>query len=541
MFERMARLEARLAKVETQIGLESAPAIAPAPVEPAAIPGNAVHPGIGHVEDELEQQVGQSGFAIAGISTLTIGAGYMLSLPYSRLPLAAPGLLGMALAGGLLAAAHVGRRGFGPLADYVRGAAMALLFLATLRLSFFGRQPAISLESFPGQALLVLIVGVNAAVAWRSRSRWLAALALLTGCGAILAVGTGGFLLIALPLLAAGVVLAARQRGWTALLLTGIPSLYVTYFFWAIGNPLGGGHFHYATEPPAAPAVLLVIAGTFAAAYLWRPNREHEDGATNTGALLNCLVGYPPFLVHSAAAYRQSFTLLHLTAFLIFLGVAVQFWVRERSRVSTFFYALTGYAALSMAILKAAPVPDVFVWLSGQSIVVVATAIWFRSRLIVVANFLIYAAMVLGYMFVADRETGISIGFGLVALVSARILNWQRDRLELKTELMRNAYLLSAFVVFPYALHHLVPLRFVALSWVGLAVAYYALNFAARSQKYRWMGHATLGLTAVFLLFAGSGRIEPVYRIASFLALGTVLMIVSLVFTHLQKHERGGA
>lgn len=538
MDERLARLEARLARVETHVGLESTPDAATAPVGEVVAPTSSAQSQVMGVEDELEQQVGQNGFAIAGIVTLTIGAGYMLSLPYPGLPVAAPGILGIALAVGLLAPAHFGRRGFGLLTDYVRGAAMTLLFIGTLRLYFFGRQPALALDAFPGRTLLVLTVVINAAVAWRGRSPWLALLALLIGCTAVLAVDTGGFLIVALPLLAGSVVVAVRRRRWTALLLAAIPSVYATYFIWAIGNPLGGGRFHYVTEPATAPAILIVTAGIFATGYLWRPDREREDGTMNAGALLNCLVGYTAFLVHTAAAHPRNFTFLHIAAFLVFLGVAVLFWVRERSRVSTFFYALTGYAALSMAILKAAPVPDVFVWLSGQSIVVVATAIWFRSRLIVVANFLIYAAIVLGYMFVADRETGISIGFGLVALVSARILNWQRDRLELKTELMRNAYLLSGFVVFPYALHHLVPLRYVALAWIGLAVAYYALNFAARSQKYRWMGHATLGLTAIFLLLAGSGRIEPVYRVASFLALGTVLMVVSFVFTRLRKHPR---
>jgi uncharacterized membrane protein len=116
----------------------------------------------------------------------------------------------------------------------------------------------------------------------------------------------------------------------------------------------------------------------------------------------------------------------------------------------------------------------------------------------------------------------------LVALVSARLLNWQQERLELKTELMRNAYLLGAFIVFPYALYHLAAARFVALAWVGLAVGYYVLNRLVRNQKYRWMGHATLALTALFLVFAGAARIEPIWRIASFLALGTVLLIVSL-------------
>jgi hypothetical protein len=198
---------------------------------------------------------------------------------------------------------------------------------------------------------------------------------------------------------------------------------------------------------------------------------------------------------------------------------------------------MTGYMALSAAILNATGAPEVFVWLSVQSVVVVATAIWFRSRFIVVANCLIYGATVLGYMVLAEQENGISLGFGLVALVSARILNWQRDRLELKTGLMRNAYLIGAFVVFPYALYHLVPGRYVGLAWVGVALFYYAMNLVVRNQKFRWMGHATLLLTALFVVIVGTGRFGPVDRVLSFLALGTVMLVVSLVFTRLRQKK----
>lgn len=51
--------------------------------------------------------------------------------------------------------------------------------------------------------------------------------------------------------------------------------------------------------------------------------------------------------------------------------VAVMFWVRERSQFATFIYAMTGYGALSMALIKAAEVPQLFVWLSAQSLLVV--------------------------------------------------------------------------------------------------------------------------------------------------------------------------
>jgi uncharacterized membrane protein len=122
--------------------------------------------------------------------------------------------------------------------------------------------------------------------------------------------------------------------------------------------------------------------------------------------------------------------------------------------------------------------------------------------------------------------------------MSARILNWNKDRLELKTELMRNAYLTGALLVFPYALYHLVPGRYVALAWVGVALGYYVWSLVAKNRKYRWMGHATLLLTTGYVAVVGTRGLEPVYRIVSFLVLGTVLLIVSLSFTRWQSRAR---
>lgn len=415
---------------------------------------------------------------------------------------------------------------------------MALLFFATLRLYFFGAERALSTASLPGRALIVLVVVINLTLAWRRQSPWLAGLALLMAHAAALAVGSAGFVLGGVTVLSALVVAASRKADWPQLPLVGIPVGFLTYLIWAIGNPFLGGAFRFAAGPGVAPAVILAVMVIFAAGSLVRPNRETENATACLGALLNCGFGYGLFLVHTAASFAPAFAAAHLLGSAVLLTLAILFWVRERSRVSTFFYAMTGYAALSAAIMKLAAMPEVFVWLSLQSIIVVATAVWFRSRFIVVANFLIYVAIILGYVVMAKRESGVSLGFGLVALGSARILNWQRDRLELKTELMRNAYLFSAFIVFPYALYHLMPGRYVGLAWVGLASAYYLLNLVVHNQKYRWMGHATLLMTMFYQIVIGIKRLDPVYRIVSFLALGTVLLIVSLSFTWWRSRQR---
>ena len=57
--------------------------------------------------------------------------------------------------------------------------------------------------------------------------------------------------------------------------------------------------------------------------------------------------------MHTAAAFPSNFVAAHLAASVMFLVLAVVFWLRSHSYASTIFYAMTGYAALSMAIIKA--------------------------------------------------------------------------------------------------------------------------------------------------------------------------------------------
>jgi hypothetical protein len=540
--DRLARLEARLARLEAHLGIaradDSTAAVAAVSGQFSAAPPVVVADGgVARTEDELEFEVGQNWFAVAGIVALTLGAGFLLSLPFASLPAIVPSLAGYLVVGALFFVARMWRDTFAAVAGYLRGAGMAFLLFSTLRLSFPLSRPVLAIDSLAAHLLLLAVVAANLWLALRRKSPWLMGVALATG-GVMVAVVNAHWLAFGgLGLLAIVAVYACVRERWRVLELASVAFVYAAYLAWALGPQFRGVAWHFATAPAVAPVMLLSCAIVLASGWWWRAPAEGEGNWEAVHALLNCALGYGLFLVHTAIAFPAAVATDHALAFAVFLGIAIVFWQRRASRASTFFYAMTGYAALSVAILKASSVPAVFVWLSVQSVVVVATAIWFRSRFIVVANFLIYVGIVLGYIVVAERETGISLGFGVVALVSARILNWQQDRLELKTTLMRNAYLVGAWLVFPYALYHLVPGKYVALAWVGLALGYYALNLLVQNQKYRWMGHATLLLTMCYVIVVGTSRFEPVYRVLSFLVLGTVLLVVSLVFTRLRKRR----
>jgi hypothetical protein len=181
--------------------------------------------------------------------------------------------------------------------------------------------------------------------------------------------------------------------------------------------------------------------------------------------------------------------------------------------------------------------PEFFVWLSWQSVIVVSTAVWFRSRFIVVANFIIYLVVFIAYLSSSATVGLISVGFGVVALVSARILNWQKDKLALRTELMRNAYLASALLFLPYALYNSVPPHFVSVSWLILAALYYSAGRVLKSRKYRWMALLTMSLTILYVFIVDLTTVDPVVRIISFLAVGSALLGISMIYSRKRKKD----
>ncbi len=539
--ERLARIEERLSSLESQLQAasrrqdfnSSLSSDLPQP-EAERLPAKAEE----EREEALELALGQRWFAHVGILVLALGAAFTLSLPFAGLPPIVPSLMGYTVVGCLFLVSWVWRTSFELLSRYLYAAAMALLYFATLRLFYFG-VPVLSADSTLGRAILLAAVVINLAIAFRRQSPFLLALAFPMGCLTALLLHSAVGLFALLTLLSAVVTYAWVRYGWSWVLLAGTPAVFLTHLLWALQVPTRGGEFQFVKEPSTGLFVLLLYAVILASGPLLRQTQKSEDAFTVVSSLLISGLGYTLFVLHSIASFDAIRVPSNLAATAVFLGLAALFWKIQKSQLTCFFYAMTGYMALSVAILGAFTPPNVFVWLSVQSLIVVATALWFCSPFIVVANFFIYLAIVATYMVLTKQETGVSLVFGLVALLSARTLNWQKERLHLKTGKMRNAYLAGAFIVFPYALYHLVPRAYVALSWVCVAGLYYLLNLLIQNQKYRWMGHFTLLITVFYVLFVGIVQLPSTQRIVSLLLLGTVLVVISLVFT--RKRTRGPA
>jgi hypothetical protein len=199
------------------------------------------------------------------------------------------------------------------------------------------------------------------------------------------------------------------------------------------------------------------------------------------------------------------------------------------------FYALYGFVALSTAVYGIYGLPVAYFLLSIQSLLVVSMAIWFRSRIIVIMNFFLYIMLLITYLATSHSIDSINISFALIALVSARIINWQRNRLEIQTDLLRNVYMIVGFLAVLFSLYKIVPGNYVTLSWTIAAVAYFVISILLHNIKYRWMAIFTMIAAALYLFIIDLATVGMVYRIVAFMFLAIISIGISLFYAKRKK------
>jgi hypothetical protein len=494
-------------------------------------------------DEVLEFKIGQSFFAKAGITAFVIGIIFLLTLPLENFPPAVPVLFGFLAAAGFIFLPGLIKKSFPHFHGYLVGGGVALLFFTVLRMYYFADVQLISSKMVE----LVLLNGVfitGIVVSLKRSSSYIASLAIAIGYSAALVGENPYYIFSSIALVAAVSSYLKIKYKWDSLFTFSIVLGFLTHFLWMMNNPLMGNELKIVSEPGVNILFLFLYFLIYNTAYASKNEAKGESTLKVFNLVLSGFLFYVLLLSTSLSGKNHDyFTIAHFSASVVFLLYSAYFWMRERSKHITFYYAMFGYLALSSAIVFEYNIPNSFVWLCWQSLVVLSTAVWFRSRFIVVANFFIYLFILLLYTSLVKEITLVSLSFGFVPLVSARVLNWQKDRLELKTENMRNSYLLIALLLIPYIFYKMFPAGYVALSWVGVAVIYYVLSNLLKIKKYRWMSLLTFLMTIIYVSLLGLTSSELIYKVVSFLVLGAVLIGISVIYSRakvkssLQKEE----
>jgi uncharacterized membrane protein len=119
----------------------------------------------------------------------------------------------------------------------------------------------------------------------------------------------------------------------------------------------------------------------------------------------------------------------------------------------------------------------------------------------------------------------------LVALVTARIINWKKERLNIKTEYIRNLYLVFGFVMTLVAFYHAVPISYITVSWIFAALLFFILGRLINNIKYRWLAIGIIVISAIKLIFVDMSDIDIGFRVLVFLLMAIISISVSILYT----------
>ncbi len=529
----LRRLEARIARIETYLQLGPLPEQEES-VESrqAALLARAKSEEV--KEAALELKIGEFWLARVGIVALLVGIAFFIAYPIAMLPRLLHSLIGFLAVAGLFAVSRLWRISYPYLSRILFGGGLILLYYATLRLHFFSTPPLLS-NKVAAMSALLAVVGYHFVLAARRRSEFLAGVAIFLGYVTALLGDATHFTLPLVALTALAAVFFLLKYNYQTVALFSILGAYFAHLLWLLNNPLLGRPLGAVAEHQYNLVYLFLYAAIFAVPNLLRAEDSFSEAAKISLPLLNGAGFLGMAALVGLTFFKPELASLYFAIAALFLAFAIGSWVWRKSRFATSFYACFGYLALSAAIFSRFESPQYFIWLGWQSLLVISTSIWFRSQIVVVANTIIYTAIFLAYLRLAPATAAVNFSYAVVALLSARLLNWKTERLALKTELMRNIYLASALVIIPYGLYHTAPKSYVSLSWLAAAGFFFLMSLLLKNKKYRWMAIFTIFLAIVYVFVVDLARLEAGYRILSFLALGIVLMAISLLYARARQ------
>ena len=144
---------------------------------------------------------------------------------------------------------------------------------------------------------------------------------------------------------------------------------------------------------------------------------------------------------------------------------------------------------------------------------------------------MLFVMLLIFYMFTSGNHDATNFSFMLVAFITARFINWQKERLNIKTEHIRNLYLVSGFVMTLVAFYHAIPSSYITGSWICAAILFFIVGRLINNIKYRWLAIATLVASGLKLIFVDLANIDIVFRILMFLLLAIISISVSILYT----------
>jgi hypothetical protein len=332
------------------------------------------------------------------------------------------------------------------------------------------------------------------------------------------------------------------RYGWWHLMLVTLVLVYVAQGIWLLNNPIMGNPIGAFKTHPFNLLCLFIYGTIFSIVPMIKQNDRFPDSIYPATILINGISFSVIMLFVVASFYADNYVWIFTMISVLCLLYSIFLKYRTSRVFDSSFYAIYSFIALSVAVYGYSKLPNALWLLALQSLLVVSWALWFRSKIIVVMNTILFVGILVFYMIFYPPVDRVNFAFVITAFISARVINWKKERLTLKTEMIRNIYLIALFFTMLFALYHVVPKQYVTLSWTCAAVFYFMMSLIMKLIKYRWMAIATVLFTGFYLFFVDLSHLETGYRVLAFLFLAVISLGASLYFTKkVRKKLHSGA
>ncbi len=411
-----------------------------------------------------------------------------------------------------------------------------ILYYFILRLHYYNLNPIIANE-LVAIFLMLVLVGVQLYYSIRKHSQTLAGWALtLAVITSFVSNNTQQFFLISILTTGLSLYLFWKYGWWKALIFI-LSITYLSFLIWMFKN-----HALLAKNPEDINHYFIFIYFSITTAIYSLVVFKKPNDLYNSGLILSIIllagIAYSVLLLLLVFMYFSTAYVLFFLAISIYcLAYSIILKFYSPYKYSPALYALFGFVGISIAIWGIYQFPNAFLLLICQSFLVLLLSLWYRSQTITLINTVLFLILISVYYKISGELQAVNFAIPTVAFLSARIINWQKERLNIKTDFIRNLYLLILFFSLLYATYKGLPGHYITISWIVITGIYFGLSILLKNIKYRWMAVANLLVSALYLFIVDLAKTGMIYRILAFLVFAIVSISISVYYVKKLKKK----
>ncbi len=415
---------------------------------------------------------------------------------------------------------------------------LLLLYYVTLRLYFFDHQPIINSEAL-SLILVLLINGLQIYYAIKKKSEFFG-LVTITLLLITALVADSAYITMSIIFLNCLVLIYFFIKfEWWRLLISGMFLVYCAHLLWFLSNPLMGHPIQAMPGNHNSLIYLFLYVAAFSTIILLPRKKAVSNGLYGLITISNSLFFIFLVILEVLTYYEHNYVWIFGIISILNLVFSALLKYRTDKPFAPAFFACFGFLSLSMALYGYSGFPHAYLLLAIQSLLVVSMALWYRSKIIVIVNTFLFVIILATYLSTSSYVNSINFSFAIIALATARIMNWQRARLTLKTDFLRVIFLIAGFIMVLFALNKAVPAQFVTLSWMLAAVFYLIMSILLKNIRYRTMSIFTILFTGLHLLVVDMAQMDIGYRVIAFMFFAVITLGISLYYTKWLKKKSG--